>query len=614
MNQFIKKITALVVTISLMVSVPAPVLAKESSTPKEEVIYMNLDGAGAVEHAYVVNVFEMKEDGTILDYGNYTETRNMTTNDVINVNEDKITIDTPQGKLYYQGTLEEVKMPWNISITYYLDGKEYKADDLAGKSGSLQIKLAIKQNETGNQHFFHNYALQASLTLDTEKCKEIIAKDATMANVGNEKQITYTILPDEEKEYTIQSQVTNFEMDGIQINGVCLNLNIDLSETDELTEKVIQLQDGIIELDEGADDLNKGVDSLASGTEQLKTGAETLKNGLSQLSAQSPKLKSGSKEIKNALNKIDNELEKMSVSTEALDKLTNGSKSAKSGIKELVNGLNSLQNGFETYENGLKGKGIDKKALQESNKSTISFLKKQIKQLNSQFAAIKSQNPSADTSALEAQITSLTQMQMLLTANSGLIDADSSFIQQLEAGVTSAYNGSVTLQKQYEKLDTAIQQLPKTINTLAGNLTGLQSAIHTLTENYKEYDTGIGNYTSAFQKIVDGYETLYSGVKDASDGVGELNSATSKLKDGTYELKDKTKNTDKEVTDKIDKIKSKVQKNDFTPISFVSDKNTEVKSVQFVIKTKAIELPEEIKDTEEEKEELGFWQKLLNLF
>lgn len=48
--------------------------------------------------------------------------------------------------------------------------------------------------------------------------------------------------------------------------------------------------------------------------------------------------------------------------------------------------------------------------------------------------------------------------------------------------------------------------------------------------------------------------------------------------------------------------------------SFVSSKNTDVSSVQFVIKTEAIEIAEPEKAAPEPPEKLNFWQKLLRLF
>lgn len=48
--------------------------------------------------------------------------------------------------------------------------------------------------------------------------------------------------------------------------------------------------------------------------------------------------------------------------------------------------------------------------------------------------------------------------------------------------------------------------------------------------------------------------------------------------------------------------------------SFVSEKNTNVESLQFVIKTGAIEKPEVVQTVEDETQELNLWEKFLRLF
>lgn len=48
--------------------------------------------------------------------------------------------------------------------------------------------------------------------------------------------------------------------------------------------------------------------------------------------------------------------------------------------------------------------------------------------------------------------------------------------------------------------------------------------------------------------------------------------------------------------------------------SFVSDKNTNVDAVQFVIQTEAIEMEESVDTEPVVVEKLTFWQKLLRLF
>lgn len=64
------------------------------------------------------------------------------------------------------------------------------------------------------------------------------------------------------------------------------------------------------------------------------------------------------------------------------------------------------------------------------------------------------------------------------------------------------------------------------------------------------------------------------------------------------------------ITDTIDKMTGKNEET----VSFLSEKNKDIKSVMFVMKTASIE-KEEIEETEETQEEkISIWQKSLNLF
>ena len=103
------------------------------NTPKEEVVYVNLNTDGSVKEINVVNIFDLDKDGQIVDYGRYESLRNMTTTDKIEYSGDKVTVDAKAGKLYYEGKLSQNVMPWDLSLHYYLDGKEYPAEEIAGE-------------------------------------------------------------------------------------------------------------------------------------------------------------------------------------------------------------------------------------------------------------------------------------------------------------------------------------------------------------------------------------------------------------------------------------------------------------------------------------------------
>jgi len=67
--------------------------------------------------------------------------------------------------------------------------------------------------------------------------------------------------------------------------------------------------------------------------------------------------------------------------------------------------------------------------------------------------------------------------------------------------------------------------------------------------------------------------------------------------------------------EEIDEMISQYDKSDFDPVSFVSEENDEItNSVQFVIQTDSIQPEEDSEEVEEEEENEGFWDRLLNLF
>ena len=116
-------------------------------------------------------------------------------------------------------------------------------------------------------------------------------------------------------------------------------------------------------------------------------------------------------------------------------------------------------------------------------------------------------------------------------------------------------------------------------------------------------------------------DTLYDGTGTLKRSVGELNDAVKELYDGTQTLADctsefvsETADIGTQISDEIAAMTSSITGGNAETVSFVSDKNPDVASVQFVIKTAAIEKPEAAVPETAEEEVLDFWQKLLRLF
>ena len=245
----------------------------------------------------MVNIFA---GGAITDYGEYSEIRNMTTSEKLNKDGDRITINTSADKFYYQGTLENRELPWKIAIKYFLDGKEIPGKELGGKSGALKIHILVKQNKKENDTFFKNYALQITVSLDNGICSDIKTENATIADTGSKKQLTYTVLPGSGADIAVTANVSNFKMEPISINGIRLALDIDIDST-EFTNQIASLADAIRELDGGAGELLDGVKELSDGM-QYADGLKAFKAGLAQFSAGSAELNAGASALKYGLS------------------------------------------------------------------------------------------------------------------------------------------------------------------------------------------------------------------------------------------------------------------------------------------------------------------------
>lgn len=701
-KQILAGVLTVVVT-ATTAATPLQVCAAESTGGKEEVIYVMTDAEGNVENVNVVNIFGK---GDVTDYGDYSSVKMLTSTEPITQDGDKITFTTGKDKVYYQGTLEDAQIPWNIEISYTLDGKEISPKELAGQSGTLKIHIVVTENANADSTFYENYALQAVFTLDTAKCENIVAEGATLANVGADKQISYTVLPGKGLDAEITADVVDFEMDAAAINGVKLDLNIEIDDS-ELMDKVAEIQDattdlndgakdlkdgagdlndgakdlkdgavdlndgakklkdGAKDLQDGAGDLYNGVNSLDDGINSLKSGIGTVQNGLNTLNGKSSDLTGGSAQMLEALKTIQSSLNGVAISTEQLQTLTDSSAAIKQGISDLYNGAAALQTAvsYDSYKATMQANGLDIDALKAQNAATIANMQSQVQTMQASLEQIQSypgyeSDPTmaAQAAQLQTQIETFGGLIQLLSANNGAIGGTETYFAAMSGGAADLVNGLTELQTKYTAFDAAIGELVTNLSGLAVNMSALKAGIDQLVTQYSTLNSGIQEYTTGVATIVSGYgelttgagkladgskellngssdlkqgtvdlydgtvdlydgtSDLYDGTVDLYDGTSDLYDGTVELQDGTKEFYDKTYDMDTQVRDQIDDMLAEISGSDAPVVSFVSDKNENVNSVQFVIKTAAIEKEEVEETVAEEAAPTGFFQKLLALF
>ncbi|MGN0706382.1 MAG: hypothetical protein ACI4JC_00060 [Faecalibacterium sp.] len=562
-----RRLIAAVCAAALAAMCVLPVRAADAPLAKEENIYVNLDASGTVKAAYAVSCFEAEAGQTITDHGYYTAVRAMTTTDPVLYENGVVTITPAEsGKIYYEGTMADVTLPWKISIRYFLDGKEIPPEELGGASGALEIRISVCKNEDCAGDFFEKYALQSSVTLDTALAQNIEAPGATIANVGSDKQLTYILLPGQNSELSIRADVTNFAMPAISINGVRLNLNLEV-DGESLTGLMEQLQNGAVQLDDG--------------TAALDAGIRQVQAGLDTLNGQSSALTAGSAQVRSALNQMQAALNGISASADELDALLDASGQIKDGIARLDEGAAQLEQqvSFEAYKSILLENGLDLDLVQNGNAQAIQ-----------QLEELKKFLPCCLKESVENII-------LLLRGSSANIDATQLYLDTVNSGLKALHAGTAELNEKYALFDAGVNQLAHVLTDMLQNLAVLADAVNTLASEYGALDDGVNAYTNGVAQLVSGTKQLAGGSAQLLAGTGELRASTQSLDLG------------EQLNGLLDSLSGEAGAE-----SFLSAQNTAVTSVQFVMQTAAIQRPAAPPAPEPEPVRLTFWQKLLRLF
>ena len=219
-------------------------------------------------------------------------------------------------------TQEQKDLPVDVRFTYRLDGREIAPEELAGKSGRVEIRIdytnnawAVKEISGKEENLCVPFLTLSALLLDNEHFSNVTVDNGKLVNDGTRTVVVGYALPGtgeslalpEELDLTIPDHVTvtadakDFAL-GSVYTLVANNLFRDYDEKDpdalqklissmnELTDAMDQLLDGAQALNDGLDtllakseDLTNGVSALCDGADQVASGAGTLKTGAEKL-------------------------------------------------------------------------------------------------------------------------------------------------------------------------------------------------------------------------------------------------------------------------------------------------------------------------------------------
>ena len=274
--------------------------------------------------------------------------------------------------------------------------------------------------------------------------------------------------------------------------------------------------------------------------------------------------------------------------TNAIKELDDGAGEMLKGVSDLSSGMNKYVEGLKAFKNGMSelGLGVDKldqgakgisMGLSELSKrkdlllqGALGIQSSTFDEVNSRLSAMNLGFPPLTPGNYEGILRDIPELAPIKAQLDGIVQFTNGLKNYMD-GVAELSLGASDLAKGTLELNSSISEIPKLANDLYNGGAELNSAMEKLKKGLAEY------------------------------------------KQGTNQLRNRTSNIDAEIGDTIDGIMDSILGDGDEIISFISDKNTNVSSVQFVMKTDEIKMPE-VDTVQKQPKKLSFWEKLLDLF
>ncbi|MEA4993133.1 MAG: hypothetical protein VB060_04750 [Oscillibacter sp.] len=244
----------------------------------DEAYYATLDYYGNLTQGSVVKSYALNGATAFTDYGTYDEVVNLTDGTIPVEKDDTTTFDFSKANapshFYFEGKTAApfAALPWTIALSYTLNGVPTKAEDLAGKTGVVNINLDIIPNKNASDYAKNNYTLEAMALFNQDDILSLKAKGAQVQLVGNLRTVLFLALPGEEQHFTIEVGSENFSFGGMTFMMLPATL-AQLDQIAKLSDRKDELEDDYEKLNNS---LDTTLDALSSMTGSLYSSAKGL--------------------------------------------------------------------------------------------------------------------------------------------------------------------------------------------------------------------------------------------------------------------------------------------------------------------------------------------------
>jgi len=122
---------------------------------KNETIYSTLNEKGEKITTTVSNHLSFVDNSVIEDETELKNILNIGGNETFSVNGNKLSWNSQDKDIYYEGDLEK-ELPIKTTIQYYLNEEEKDPKEILGSSGTITIRLHFENLEKQVEEYYNN--------------------------------------------------------------------------------------------------------------------------------------------------------------------------------------------------------------------------------------------------------------------------------------------------------------------------------------------------------------------------------------------------------------------------------------------------------------------------
>lgn len=460
-----KQVQVLLAGMSAMMAVMLPATSVLAAVPeKEQTVYVNADENGNSQDVIVSNWLKNQgNEQELTDKTNLTDIQNVKGDETFEQKSDgTIVWNTDGGDIYYQGKTQE-ELPVSVKLTYYLDGKEISAKDLAGKSGKLKIRIdyenkskEVKEIQGKQEEICTPFMMMTAMILPAETFSNVEITNGQIISDGNNDIAVGVGFPGLAESLKLQDveELKDVDFpDYAELTADVKDFSLAMTATVATTGLLDDLDLANVN---STEDLKEQMETLADSSQALVKGSSELQSGIATLDSSADTFVSGLTKVDDGTAALKNGIDTMnSKKGELLDGVTK----LTDGMKALQNGSAGLQDGVAAYTDGASqlGAGIAQTA--------------------------------EGAAALNQGIQELNDKKTVLTDGAAKLAKGAS---DLNAGAGSLASGVQEYTAGVGKLHAGISALDDKVAGGAGQLAGAEQAMGTIVSGAKDLISGAG--------------------------------------------------------------------------------------------------------------------------